>query len=599
MAYRRHISKKFIACLAAILFAPLVGAAAALATDTLTPTSVVVTLQAGQSTTVDKKLHLDGLPASADIIVAVDTTGSMGTPIAQAKADATNICNTVQTAIPGARFAVMDFEDYFPGPGAPGDIPYRLLTPGFTPSCAVFTAAIATMTAVGNSGGDLPEAYNRAFFESYSDNLIVTTRDPLATQFLVVLGDATPHSATPFGSCLAAPPADFGRDGIGGTGDDLNTSTTIAGLQAANIKLLMIRYTTGNVSVTLGCYQSMASATGGTAVDQSSAPSIGTFIVNNAKAVPYKVSLQVSPPLCPIGFSFSPAPPYGPFTGPSDTAFTETITAPNLVGTYNCTVTAVMTPGGPSKTATEDVTVIVTPGKAFSVVVTPPSATNTVGVQHCVTATVRDVFTNPVPGVTVFFTVPTAVATGATPSSGSATTNGSGEATFCWTASLPGDDIVRAVADANGNGSPDPDEPKGAASKTWILPASTEFCEVKVTEGGWIIARNGDRANFGGNAKVLAGGALQGQEEYQDQGPAANMNVHSTKILAMTCTKDFVNATIWGEATINGSGTWIFRIDVSDMGEPGTNDTYGILLSNGYDSGQQKLQGGNVQIHKT
>jgi len=29
------------------------------------------------------------------------------------------------------------------------------------------------------------------------------------------------------------------------------------------------------------------------------------------------------------------------------------------------------------------------------------------------------------------------------------------------------------------------------------------------------------------------------------------------------------------------------------------NDSYGILLSTGYVSGQHQLQGGNVQIHKT
>jgi hypothetical protein len=135
------------------------------------------------------------------------------------------------------------------------------------------------------------------------------------------------------------------------------------------------------------------------------------------------------------------------------------------------------------------------------------------------------------------------------------------------------------------------------ASKLWILPPSTAFCEVKITNGGWIFANNGDRANFGGNAQVDNSGNPKGQEEYQDQGPVQPMNVHSTKITATTCDDARQHATIFGEATIDGSGTWIFRIDVSDMGEPGTNDTYGIILSNGYDSGQHKLEGGNVQIH--
>jgi hypothetical protein len=51
-------------------------------------------------------------------------------------------------------------------------------------------------------------------------------------------------------------------------------------------------------------------------------------------------------------------------------------------------------------------------------------------------------------------------------------------------------------------------------------------------------------------------------------------------------------------ATIDGAGDFVFRIDVTDMGEPGKDDTYGITMSDGYTSGQQRLQGGNVQIHK-
>jgi hypothetical protein len=249
--------------------------------------------------------------------------------------------------------------------------------------------------------------------------------------------------------------------------------------------------------------------------------------------------------------------------------------------------------------------VIVRAGPAAFVTVNPPTATNTVGETHCVTATVTDAFGNPVQGVTVVFAVPTSPLTGASPASGSGgTTDASGTSgQFCFSSSLPGQDVIEAAVDSNGNGQLDvTDMPRGRGFKTWNLPASTRFCEVKVTQGGWIIARNGDRANFGGNAKVLADDTLQGQEEYQDQGPAQPMNLHSTRILAMTCTADLQHATIWGEATIDGSPgnpAWIFRIDVADLGEGGANDSYGIIVSNGYASGQQQLQGGNVQIHKT
>ena len=239
-------------------------------------------------------------------------------------------------------------------------------------------------------------------------------------------------------------------------------------------------------------------------------------------------------------------------------------------------------------------------GPPASLTLAPKTASNTVGTTHCVTATVRDASGNFVPGVTVRFSVPTSLATHASPSSGSASTDANGQTTFCYTASLPGEDTIHAFADTDSDGTEDAGEPFDDAAKTWTPPANTAFCEVKITDGGWFVADNFDRANFGGNAKVSADGlTVTGQETYQDKGPAQQMNVHSTDLIATTCSNDMTMATIFGTATIDGSGTFIFRIDVIDLGESGTNDAYGIILSNGYFSGEHQLQGGNVQIHQT
>src|SRR5207247_4580292 len=53
---------------------------------------------------------------------------------------------------------------------------------------------------------------------------------------------------------------------------------------------------------------------------------------------------------------------------------------------------------------------------------------------------------------------------------------------------------------------------------------STPGCSVTITNGGWIIADNGDTDSFGGNAKVSSGGSASGQEEYQDHGPVRPVN---------------------------------------------------------------------------
>jgi hypothetical protein len=58
-------------------------------------------------------------------------------------------------------------------------------------------------------------------------------------------------------------------------------------------------------------------------------------------------------------------------------------------------------------------------------------------------------------------------------------------------------------------------------------------------------------------------------------------------------------ASIFGVATINGTGSHSFQIDEQDLAEPGKfADTYRMrTLDTGYDSGEHELRGGNVQIH--
>ncbi len=94
----------------------------------------------------------------------------------------------------------------------------------------------------------------------------------------------------------------------------------------------------------------------------------------------------------------------------------------------------------------------------------------------------------------------------------------------------------------------------------------------------------------------MSGTAL-GQQEYHDHGPAAARKVNSIELLALICDPTAGTATIFGTATVDGSGTYFFRIDLIDLGNPGTGDSYGITLSDGYASGLQTLQGGNITIH--
>jgi protocatechuate 3,4-dioxygenase beta subunit len=304
-------------------------------------------------------------------------------------------------------------------------------------------------------------------------------------------------------------------------------------------------------------------------------------------------------PLVPVNFSVSGA----------NTAAGASVTDANgeaqfcYVGTMlgNDTITARAVGGtNPSDTAAKTWT----HGPPATLTLSPKTATNPVDTQHCVTATVKDAFGNPVPGVTVNFNVEGAseIDTSPTDEDGEVTTDANGVARFCYTGpDLPGADTIHAFADTNDNNVQDAGEPSDDATKTWVLPVSTPLCEVKITNGGWIITANGDRANFGGNAKADGAGNASGNEEYQDKGPLTPLNAHGN-VLAVICVSA-TEATIYGKTTVDGSGDYFYRIRVQDNGEGGmalARDKYGILIGNSappYYSGEQDLKGGNVQIH--
>ena len=131
--------------------------------------------------------------------------------------------------------------------------------------------------------------------------------------------------------------------------------------------------------------------------------------------------------------------------------------------------------------------------------------------------------------------------------------------------------------------------------RTGIL--STPDCELKINDGGWIVALNTDQATFGGNAKVSSSGVSTGQQEYQDHGPIQPLNFKAIDVTAVTCSSDRRQASIFGHATVNGAGSFEHQIDLTDNGEPGINDMYRILIPGvPYESGAQRLQGGNIQI---
>lgn len=147
--------------------------------------------------------------------------------------------------------------------------------------------------------------------------------------------------------------------------------------------------------------------------------------------------------------------------------------ATDATGTARCTISPVNQPLGPTtvsasfagdgfyKPAADSKPAIII-GPPAKLVLTPATATNVVGTSHTVTATVTDAFGSPVlPGNTVTFAV-----TGANTAGGTVATNASGVATFTYSGTHFGADVITASASATA---------KDTAAKNWKLAALDNF----------------------------------------------------------------------------------------------------------------------------
>jgi len=115
------------------------------------------------------------------------------------------------------------------------------------------------------------------------------------------------------------------------------------------------------------------------------------------------------------------------------------------------------------------------------------------------------------------------------------------------------------------------------------------------TGGGWITGTpSGAKGNFGVGGGIK-NGALWGHLTYFDHGPNGP-KVKGTSVTGYAIV-DSVTRHIEGTAEVNGQGGFTYQVDVSDNGEPGRNDTFSIVLSNGYHA-SGRLDGGNIQLHK-
>ena len=126
-----------------------------------------------------------------------------------------------------------------------------------------------------------------------------------------------------------------------------------------------------------------------------------------------------------------------------------------------------------------------------------------------------------------------------------------------------------------------------------------QTCRDFVTGGGWILfnsdghgnKHNIDRATFGVSGGIK-NGKFWGQLSYNDHN---GVQVKSTSVTGYQVI-DAVTRQIDGIAKVNGHGSFAYTVVVKDNGEPGRNDSFSIVLSNGYSASATLLEG-NIQLH--
>src|SRR3954466_7258795 len=86
--------RRFAAALVGAVSVVLLAAASGAATDGFTGSVSSVNVAAGGPVSAAQTVHLDALPPKADVVLAFDTTGSMGGLLSAASTDAANIVSS-------------------------------------------------------------------------------------------------------------------------------------------------------------------------------------------------------------------------------------------------------------------------------------------------------------------------------------------------------------------------------------------------------------------------------------------------------------------------------------------------------------------------
>src|SRR5262249_51214596 len=143
------------------------------------------TLAPGESATVPKTVHTPLIPPRPDVVLLVDSTGSMYDAIKNVKDNLPVIINKVHDVQPDPRFAVVMYGDQ----REPKRL-FRVLQP-LTGDLDAVRRGVAALNAIPYSGGDVSEDWINALYQVGHGE--AGEFRPGASPIVVLVGDASSH----------------------------------------------------------------------------------------------------------------------------------------------------------------------------------------------------------------------------------------------------------------------------------------------------------------------------------------------------------------------------------------------------------------------
>jgi hypothetical protein len=296
---------------AALCVAAVVGTTSAISTGDaaaagITPSTVILNLGLGGSTTIAQTVSTPAIPPRADIVFLVDTTLSMSSVIADVRTNGPGILSNVAAAQPDARFAVVEYKDFS------DPTPFQVIQ-GLTGDQTAVSNGLNRLAAVG--GGDPPEAGINALFQVSTG--AVSFR-PGSARIVLLIGDAPSHDPS--------------------NGHTL--SDAINALTAANITVITLDL--GSLNST-GQASAITVATHGQPFSGIEPAQVSSTILAGLHNLPVTVTPALSD--CDPGLAVALTPAGSTVTSGEAAAFTENITvSPSAIpgSTITCRVDFLM-----------------------------------------------------------------------------------------------------------------------------------------------------------------------------------------------------------------------------------------------------------------